>query len=63
MTGGYLDVNVITPYGVIPWIRVSRPNDDKMTRLMIDVVDRDYRFIHTLFDQSTGTALLIHRRV
>jgi hypothetical protein len=31
----------------------------EMKRLMIDVVDRTYRFIHTLFDENTGGQLLL----
>jgi hypothetical protein len=34
-------------------------NDDEMKRLMIDVVDRTYRFIHTLFDENTDGELLL----
>src|SRR5260370_32246228 len=46
------------PIGVIPWPKVSRLNDDEMKRLMIDVVDRAYRFIHMLLDENTGGELL-----
>jgi hypothetical protein len=57
--GDYSDVTVSSPYGVIPWNNVSRFNDDEMKRLMIDVVDRAYRFIHTLFDDTAGGELLL----
>ena len=57
-SGDYSDVTVSSPYGVIPWPKVSRLNDEEMKRLMIDVVDRAYRFIHTLFDESTGGQVL-----
>ena len=57
-SGDFTDVTVSSPYGVIPWPKVSRLNDEEMKRLMIDVVDRAYRFIHTLFDESTGGQLL-----
>lgn len=50
--GDYSDVTVSSPYGVIPWPEVSRLNDEEMERLMIDVVNRAYRFIHTLFDEK-----------
>ena len=53
-SGDYADVTVTSPFGVIPWPKVSRLNDDEMKRLMIDVVDRTYHFIHTLFDENTG---------
>jgi hypothetical protein len=55
----YSDVSVSSPYGVIPWPEVSRLNDDEMKRLMIDGVDRTYRFIHTLFNGSTSGELLL----
>ena len=35
-SGDYSDVTVSSPYGVIPWPKVSRLNDDEMKRLMID---------------------------
>ena len=57
--GDYSDVTVSSPYGVIPWPKLSRLNDDEMKRLMIDVVDRAYRFIHTLFDETAGGELLV----
>src|SRR5260370_33217570 len=46
------------PIGVIPWPKVSRLNDDEMKRLIIDVVDRAYRFMHMLLDENTGGELL-----
>ena len=58
-SGDYTDVTVTSPYCVIPWPRVSRLNDDEMKRLMIDVVDRTYHFIHTLFDENTGGQVLL----
>jgi hypothetical protein len=58
-TGDCSDVTVSSPYGAIPWPNVSRLNDDEMRRLMIDVVDRTYRFIHTLFDENAGGELLL----
>ncbi len=58
-SGDYADVTVTSPYGVIPWPKVSRLNDDEMKRLMIDVVDRTYKFIHALFDENTGGEVLL----
>ena len=58
-SGDYSDVTVSSPYGVIPWPKVSRLNDDEMKCLMIDVVDRAYLFIHTLFDENTGGQVLL----
>ena len=57
--GDFSDVKVNSPYGEIPWTEVSRLNDDEMKDLMIDVVNRAYRYIHTLFDENTGAQLLI----
>jgi hypothetical protein len=57
-SGDYSDVTVQSPYGAIPWPEVSRLNDEEMKRLMIDVVNRVYRFIHTLFDETAGVELL-----
>jgi ligand-binding SRPBCC domain-containing protein len=57
-TGDYADVTVTSPFGSIPWPRVSRFNDEEMKQLMIDVVDRTYQFLHTLFDEHAGSELL-----
>jgi len=57
-SGDYSDVTVSSPYGVTPWPKVSRLNDQEMKSLMIDVVDRAYLFIHTLFDENTGGQIL-----
>jgi hypothetical protein len=57
-TGDYADVTVTSPFGSIPWPRVSRFNDEEMKQLMIDVVDRTYQFLQTLFDEHTGRELL-----
>jgi hypothetical protein len=50
-TGDYGDVTVTSPFGAIPWPRLSRFNDQEMKQLMIDVVDRTYQFLHTIFDE------------
>lgn len=57
-TGDYSDVMVCTPFGDIAWDRLSRFDDAEMKRLMIDVVDRTYQFIHQLFDPELGGELL-----
>ena len=43
--GDYSDVKVVTPYGEIPWSRLSRFCDAEMTALMIEVVDRVYTIL------------------
>jgi hypothetical protein len=58
-TGDFSDVVVNSPYGTTPWPKVSRFNDDEMKQLMIDVVNRTYEFVHMLFDQATGGALIL----
>jgi hypothetical protein len=57
-SGDYSDVEVRSPYGAIAWPQVSRISDAEMKRLMIDMVDRTYRFLHLLFDEHDGLALL-----
>ena len=59
MAGDYSDVMVNSPYGAIPWPRLSRLDDQEMKRLMIDVVDRTYDFIRRLFDETEGGVLLL----
>lgn len=48
-TGDYSDVVVRTPFAEIPWRELSRFEDREMKALMIDVVNRTYRFINRLF--------------
>src|SRR5579864_1710475 len=57
-SGDYSDVTVRSPYGEIPWPQVARISDEEMKRLMIDVVDRVYRFLHLLFNEPDGQTLL-----
>ena len=57
--GDYSDVLVNSPYGAIPWPQVSRFNDEEMKKLIIDVVDRTYQFVHRLFDEADGGVLLL----
>jgi hypothetical protein len=58
-TGDYSDVKVVTPFGEISWRQLSRFDDAEMKRLMTDVVNRTYLFIHRLFDEETGGELLL----
>ena len=57
--GDYSDVEIRTPYGAIPWNKLSRLDDAEMKVLMIDVVNRTYQFIRELFDEETGGKLLL----
>lgn len=43
--GDFSDVKVVTPYGEIPWSRLSRISDAEMKVLMIDVVDRVFTYL------------------
>ena len=43
--GDYSDVKVVTPYGEIPWSRLSRLCDEEMKSLMIEVVNRVYTIL------------------
>src|SRR5262245_51321989 len=57
-TGDYTDVIVRSPYGEIPWSRLSRLSDEEMKVLMIDVVDKTYRALTLLFDDQLGHELV-----
>jgi len=57
-TGDYTDVLVRSPYGEIPWARVSRLSDEEMKALMIDVVNKTYRALLVLFDDRLGSKLI-----
>lgn len=57
--GDYSDVVVQSPYGQIPWNKLSRLNDDEMKVLMQDVVNRTYHLIQELFDEERGGELML----
>lgn len=44
-SGDYSDVKVVTPYGEIPWHKLSRLSDAEMKRLMMEIVDKIYTFL------------------
>jgi hypothetical protein len=52
-------VVVRTPFGEIPWRELARFDDAEMKVLMLDVVNRTYKFIKKLFDEETGSELLL----
>ena len=57
--GDYSDVLVITPFGEIPWPKLSRFDDKEIKTLMIDVVQKTYEFIQELVNvESSGEILL-----
>jgi ligand-binding SRPBCC domain-containing protein len=57
-TGDYTDVVVRSPYGEIPWPKLSRLSDQEMKALMIDVVNKTYRALIVLFDDRLGGELI-----
>src|SRR5262245_50390452 len=44
-TGDYSDVKVVTPFGEIPWEKLSRISDEEMKRLMKGIVNQIYAFL------------------
>ena len=50
---------VTTPFGEIPWPKLSRFGDEEMKALMIDVVQKTYDFLRELFDEENGAKLLL----
>ena|SRR4029077_10562842 len=57
-TGDYTDVVVRSPYGEIPWPRLSRLSDEEMKALMIDIVNKTYGTLTVLFDNRLGSELI-----
>ncbi len=43
--GDFSDVKVVSPYGEIPWARLSRISNEEMKALMIEVVDRVFTYL------------------
>ncbi len=56
--GDYSDVVVKTSFGEIPWSKLSRLSDEEMKTLMIDVVNRTYVLLQTLFSEDLGSYLI-----
>jgi len=56
--GDYSDVVVKTPFGEIPWSKLSRLSDEEMKTIMIDVVNRTYVLLQTLFSEDLGSYLI-----
>ena len=57
-SGDYADVVGRSPYGEIPWPRLSRLSDEEMKALMIDVVNKTYCALGLLFDDQLGHELV-----
>jgi hypothetical protein len=58
-SGDFSDVVLKTPYGEIPWSGLSRLSDEEMKLLMRDAVNKTYRFLRRLFDETTGGELML----
>jgi hypothetical protein len=48
--GDYSDVKVVSPYGEIPWRRLSRFDDNEMRTLMKEVVNKIYTVLLRMDD-------------
>jgi hypothetical protein len=55
-SGDYSDVKVVSPYGEIPWTRLGRISDEEMKRLVIDIVNKTYTFLHYLEELAAESA-------
>ena len=48
--GDYSDVKVVSPYGEIPWARLSRISQEEMKELNIQAVDTIYAALKSLLE-------------
>jgi hypothetical protein len=56
--GDHSDVTVVTPYGEIPWNKVSRISDDEMKLLMKEAVNKLFTVLIHWNDEEFMSALL-----
>ena len=59
-TKDYSDVKVVSPYGEIPWQKLSRINNDEMRTLMKEVVDKMYSVLLRIDDSEFKEALILY---
>lgn len=52
-SGDYSDVKVVTPFGEIPWTRLSRISDAEMKTLMIEITNKVFTFLTYAEDLAT----------
>jgi len=57
--GDYSDVKVVTPYGEIPWKKLSRISDEEMKCLMKGIVNQIYTFLCRQNDPEFLNSFLI----
>ena len=50
--GDYSDVKVVSPYGEIPWTKLSRLDNDEMRTLMREVVNKLYTVLVRIDDSE-----------
>jgi hypothetical protein len=59
--GDYSDVKVVSPYGEIPWNKVSRINNVEMKKLIKECVDKVYTTLVTSFMTEAERECVINR--
>ena len=57
-TGDYSDVKVVSPFGDIPWKRLSRLNNAEITELTVDAAERCYSFLSDLLQSTEGDKVI-----
>lgn len=53
--GDYSDVKVVTPFGGIPWNKLSRISDQEMKVFNIEVVNKIYTYLEFLYNKKRFT--------
>jgi hypothetical protein len=61
--GDYSDVKVISPYGEIEWVKLSRISDDEMRQLMKEVVNKLYSVLLRLEEPKFVEAVTEYGRL
>jgi hypothetical protein len=63
-TGDYSDVKVVSPFGEIPWTKLSRISQEEMKELMIYAVNHVFSILHELVNgpnfERIFTALVVY---
>lgn len=57
--GDFSDVKVVTPYGEIPWNRLSRISDNEMKELMIEITNKLFTLLANLDDEKLRFGLMV----
>ena len=56
--GDYSDVKVVSPFGDIPWKRLSRLNNAEITEITVNAAERCYSFLSDLFQSAEGDKVI-----